>query len=307
MAGSQKLAFVALLTGGVPAYVGASTMSAEIDWYAGADIATVHHRNDVLSETDWMSHKSWIGLAGQADVAEGYRLHFVVEHEFAVNDSHFDSDSFAAGDHYLGIETPFGGLRLGAFDTPLKVTVDQTELFSDGPGDLEPLLSSNAHDGDVLAYHTPEGNPWRMELAVLAGEGSSAHAYAAGLSWKSGPLHAAVSTELDVADGDTDIIRTLLQWNGADWHISFLREMDDSVGRKYASAAAFQKSFGAIGLQIQHIQSDINFSGSRRSSVGFDYRLSANVKVYSYLVRDIALAGAASERYWVAGLAYWLD
>lgn len=156
---------------GLSSSVYSAALHADIDWYAGADLAIVHHEGVRSSETDWMSHKSWVGVDGSAKFTEKHRLLFVVEQEFSVQDSRLHSDSFGAGDHYLGVENSHGVLRLGSFDTALKVTVDEVDLFSDGPGDLEPLLSANAHGGNVIAYHTPEDQPWRVDVALLAGEG----------------------------------------------------------------------------------------------------------------------------------------
>lgn len=134
--------------------------------------------------------------------------------------------------------------------------------------------------------------------------GADAHAYAAGVSWRDGPVRADISAELGVADGGADIVRGMLQWRGADWSLSWLREVEDSSARRYATAGSFEMIFGRVGLRLQHIDSDIQTPGSHRSSVGIDYYQRKNLTIYSYAVRDVVARGAVSEHYFLIGLRY---
>lgn len=277
----------------------------EVDMYAGVDLALQKTGRDDGSELDWLSHKSYLGLSARAPVNDSYDVLYNVEQEIAVADSHLDPESFALGSHYVGIDGELGTLRIGRFDSVLKVTVDSMELFADGPGDLEPLLGVQAHEGDALAYSSPDDRTLRFDVSVLGGDNGLARAYAGGAAWSKGAFQIAMSTEQGLANGAVDMGRLLVQWQARSWQLSLLREIEDrETGSTAATAASLLIDIGNLDFRLQHVESDIRASGERRSVAGVGYSVLSNWWFYCYLVRDQGGHYSNSQRHLVAGVRY---
>lgn len=78
------------------------------------------------------SNSSRLGFRGGLDLAKGLKAVFQVEQEIQWDNG---SGAFASRDTFLGLTGRFGTLRLGYFDTPLKVIRSRTDLFGDQIGD----------------------------------------------------------------------------------------------------------------------------------------------------------------------------
>lgn len=110
------------------------------------------------------SNSSRIGFKANHELTEGLKAIMQVEQEVRYENG---AGSWASRDSFIGLQGDFGMLRLGFFDTPLKIVRGQVDMFGDQIGDgrnmtrLRDGYSGGDYDFDTrfrngIHYQTPK-------------------------------------------------------------------------------------------------------------------------------------------------------
>ncbi len=141
-----------------------------------------------------------------------------------------DKNRLATRDTFAGIEGSFGQVKVGKFDTPMKVARASADLFGDQLGDMRNITRAGAkfdeRPNNIIQYQSPVMSGMRATLAYSPHEAATAVTSSAGvetknamtsmsLSYNLGDLSAAVAQESyqkDAKDGDRDATRLALSY-----------------------------------------------------------------------------------------------
>lgn len=159
---------------------------------------------------------SYIGFRGSEDLGGGLKANFAIESFIRVDtgqNGRFDATPGAAADPYwsrlayAGLSGAFGELRLGNLGNPLWISMLQTnalgsnslfspsfrQLYNGGTRGRSLIDTSMVNS---ISYQTPVWAGVQALATLQAGEGrGSRYNYAGHVSYRAGPVHAAVAVQ----------------------------------------------------------------------------------------------------------------
>lgn len=148
--------------------------SANTDWqfYGRAHVSVDWLDDGQESALNVNSNSSRIGFKASHELTPSLKALFQVEQEIRYDNG---AGSWGSRDSFVGLEGDFGMLRLGFFDTPLKIVRGQVDMFGDQIGDgrnmtrLRDGYSGGDYDFDTrfrngIHYRTPKFGNMHADL-----------------------------------------------------------------------------------------------------------------------------------------------
>lgn len=192
------------------------------------------------SRMNLSSNASRLGFRGSKKIGELTGI-WQIEQEIQFNlsngtspagiDDKDTNNRLASRDTFAGLQSDFGTVRAGKFDTPFKVAREPFNLFGDQLGDMRNLtrVGNGKFDerlNNTLEYQTPVMGGFQAKLAYSFHPGTSATITTSGadkqedatslsLGYKAGNLDAALAYEQHGADATTgkrNASRAALAW-----------------------------------------------------------------------------------------------
>ncbi|MAY35715.1 MAG: hypothetical protein CMN84_06390 [Spongiibacteraceae bacterium] len=269
---------------------------AEAGWYGYLDIEPRYSATDRKNDTFMDSRGSYLGYSAEQTLTANMELLLQFEYEV---DADADSDKdLGQNDTFLGLETPWGTLRAGNLETPLRHLADPVDRFPDTISDPSELWNGDIQATDSLYYQSPEWQGVRAELALIKHDAGNRHNGISSAVWfesESGGI-ALASDEHVAGDYSRRHRITLFRTLGAfELGLTAERESlpgkDDSLAR-LVSAAHNSKS---RTLKIQFGKSDLKQVEKYLLSAGIDFLHSPSWISYVYLHRQEQSPGADSQ------------
>lgn len=270
------------------------------------------------------NNASRLGFKGTEDLGGGLKANFFLEHRFNSDDGAVTNPSqFWSGDAYAGLSGGFGEIRAGAqISTAYYATADWVSMHNHDTGTSADAIYYNArawNSSNKVAYITPEMAGLTAELQVGAGEGNGQEkAFDLGVYYKLGGLALGLGAE---KQGDNKQVALRAAYTLGDFTFGgyYQRADDDNVTGVVGGAGKrniFRLSgMYALGASEFHINvgkagdwDNVADSGTMQATVGYNYNLSKNTKVYAYysqLKNDDGLAALTDlkkAQYVAAGL-----
>lgn len=167
---------------------------------------------DKYNRMNLSSNASRLGLKGSKKFGELTGI-WQIEQQIEMNldtKQSTDHNRLASRDTFAGLQGAFGTVRIGKFDTPMKVAREPFNLFGDQLGDMRNLTRVDGGKFDerlnnMLEYQTPVMNGFQAKIAhsfhsgttavTAAGVEKKQDATSASLGYKVGNLDAAVAYE----------------------------------------------------------------------------------------------------------------
>ncbi len=109
------------------------TALAQVTVYGRAHVTVDQLDNGANSAINVSSNSSRLGFRANAQVQEGLTAFTQIEQEVRYENG---TGNFASRDSFVGLRGGFGEIRLGFFDTPLKIVRGQVDFFGDQIGDV---------------------------------------------------------------------------------------------------------------------------------------------------------------------------
>ncbi|MFV8833436.1 porin [Aquisalimonas sp. APHAB1-3] len=291
----KRLPLVAALALGVS---GITAAQADIEVYGQAHLAFSHlDDGDDYSAFNLSSNASRIGFRAGHDVSPNLRA--LVQLEGQVDFDTDNNETFTSRDSFVGLESGWGLLRAGRFDTPNKTLRSRTDLFGNQVGDARNIVRGEYTGQGVderfrngIAYRTPSFGGVFVDLhySVDTGDDDNAadsnddDAWSASLTYQQGPVYAAVAHERWNEGGERvrEATRVAGSYDLADLRVTALaqttgRPSDDAfgVGLRYALV-------GNIFLKGQYyvLSADDSDQDADMIAVGADYHYSDELRFY---------------------------
>ncbi len=169
---------------------------------------------DKYNRMNLSSNASRLGFRGSKKIGELTGI-WQIEQEIQFNMSNAAADTYnrlASRDTFAGLQGAFGTVRIGKFDTPMKVAREPFNLFGDQLGDMRNLTRVGDAKFDerlnnMFEYQTPVMNGFQAKIAHSFHAGTSAvtntttgveskdDATSASLGYKAGNLEATLAYE----------------------------------------------------------------------------------------------------------------
>lgn len=184
----------------------------------------------------------------------------------SINAPQDDKNRLATRDTFAGVEGDFGQVKVGRFDTPMKVARGAADLFGDQLGDMRNITRTGAkfdeRPNNIIQYQSPLMNGIRVALAYSPHEAATAVTSATGVetknalvsmsvSYNAGDLSAAVaheSYEKNAKDGERDATRLAVSYklNSDLKLVGFYQEAN------YLKTAADDQGSKVTGLGVEY-------------------------------------------------------
>lgn len=266
--------------------------NAEVDVYGKANVSVQSSDDGAGSVTEIKSNASRFGFKGSEKLDSGLEVIYKLEFQVDVSDadSKGDKDNITARNQYVGLKGNFGEVVIGRNDTALKQSQGKLDQFNDLEGDIKVLFKGENRLGDSISYKSPSFNGFRVLGSFIAedseeGENgfSTALTYGdAGL--KESTIYAAIAADSEVNGYDT--VRLTVQGKVADFKLGAMYQTQEKVDGSaeadgYLLNAAYKLGNATLKAQYQVIDFD---AGDKVDgvSVGVDYKLAKNAKVYGF-------------------------
>ncbi|MCG9761911.1 MULTISPECIES: porin [Pseudoalteromonas] len=266
--------------------------NAEVDVYGKANVSVQSSDDGAGSVTEIKSNASRFGFKGSEKLDSGLEVIYKLEFQVDVSDadSKGDKDNITARNQYVGLKGSFGEVVIGRNDTALKQSQGKLDQFNDLEGDIKVLFKGENRLGDSISYKSPSFNGFRVLGSFIAedseeGENgfSTALTYGdAGL--KESTIYAAIAADSEVNGYDT--VRFTVQGKVADVKLGAMYQTQEKVDGSaeadgYLLNAAYKLGNATLKAQYQVIDFD---AGDKVDgvSVGVDYKLAKNAKVYGF-------------------------
>lgn len=265
--------------------------------YGKANVALQHADDspdpDTLPETskvELVSNASRIGVKGSEVLTDELEAIFQFEYETQVDDGDKSGQTFSQRDIYVGVRGKAGTLLVGKVNTPLKGAQDKVDLFNDLEGDINYLFAGEVRANNVVQYKSPVfGEYFSGSVAYIASEEDGIDpGISATASYRNAGLYLAIAQDSDVQTEGSDLTRLVARYSIESVHVGAMFEAYESalVDEDGAFVSVLWEATDVWSFKAQAGSSDINSSGGESVSLGADYKLTGNAKLFGYYTNE---------------------
>lgn len=280
-------------------------LAADVEIYGRAHLSVDSLDNGVDSGTNVSSNSSRLGFRAKTEIDGGLEAFVQVEQNIRFDEG---AGNWASRDTFVGVRGDFGTVRLGQFDTPLKVVRGKVDMFGDRVGDIRNLTrtstsgGTNANIGNVfderykngVHYQTPKFGNFVFDVHYTPHNNTGATAdnvqesYSMALSYEVKGFYAAIAYE--TFEGQNDLDPNALRLGAyyditSDFRVSgmFQSASDVPGGDRNVYGLGASYKMGDYTLRSQYYVADDNDtadSGASMLVVGADRRIGKDLTLY---------------------------
>lgn len=293
------------------------------EFYGRAHLALENlNDGDKYKQTNLSSNSSRLGLRGDKSFGDLKGI-WQIESEVQFNRTDMPSaaadgqgqdknetNKLATRDTFAGIEGNFGQLKIGKFDTPMKVARASADLFGDQLGDMRNITRTGAkfdeRPNNIIQYQSPDMSGVRIALAYSPHQNGVAQMTSAGvnkenamtsmsISYNAGNLSAALaqeSYEKDHSDGDRDAMRLALSYKvmndlrlvGFYQEANYMKAANDDQGSKVTGFGAEYQivpNHTVLRAHVMDRAANKANSDSKMTAIGIDRIISKELRFYA--------------------------
>lgn len=266
-------------------------VSSANEWYGKISIDTQSISNDLSgTKTDINNNESKFGLKGSFILSEGSNINLVYKAEYQFDPvdgkARGDNGTFKQRNTIIGIQSGFGIVFAGTHDSAFKISQLKIDLFNDLAPDIKNILHGENRLKDFIGYTTPKyfgkisatfntiqnplpsGKDYKSYSVNYAGEG----------------FQAAIAVDNSMKGFDGSRFAILVPFDR--YKIGFIIQKNTNLStgiKKNGSAISYARNIGSKGtLKIQHASSSMKIQSGKNSTLGYDYQLSENFKIFSF-------------------------
>ena len=293
----KKTALSLAIAAVLPAFANAEKVEIEVpEFYGKVNVSIQNTQEEGKgSISEVVSNASRLGVKGNIELKHGLQAVYQAEYETQVDDGDKDGQTFSQRNIFGGIKGDFGQVIVGNFDTPLKKAQKKVDLFNDLEGDIKNAITNNDNRvQNIVQYNTPKVAGFVATVAHIASEKETVNdGTSSSLTFSNDDLYAAIAYDTDVelntdtGKPATDVLRLVAQYSLGDITLGALWEQENRAGdakdnEGWVYSAAY-KATSDITLKAQYGQSDIVKDNAETYSLGADYKLAKNAKVFAFV------------------------
>lgn len=242
------------------------------------------------------SHASRLGVKGKEDLGSAKAI-YKMEYETFVDDGDKGStgtQTFTQRNIYVGLDYgDLGSVRMGNYDTPLKVSQGKFDLFNDVV-DIKNVLDGENRSPNQLNYTTGDLGGLKVSVSTImsevdgVGNGTSFSA-----TYKAGGLYVSLAADDNIPGKSKSVQRLTTTYQMGDIRLGLLAQNvdeDDTAGCEggdvkdcetlgYAANVSFK--MGKNKLKAQYEMGDQKAWGATAMTVGVDHKLGKATTAYA--------------------------
>ena len=269
--------------------------------YGKANLSVVNQDFGSYDEWTLNSNASRLGLKGKTEISDGLEIVYQAEYEICIDSGDCKGQTFKQRNTFVGIKGGFGMVLVGKHDSPTKLAAGKVDLFNDLEGDIKNAFEGENRLSNIIAYTSPTMNGFTTTLAMIPGEGADVDqdgqddtGLSDGLSYSvnytKDSIYLAIAGDQDV--DKQDLLRFVAQYQIDALKLGVMyQQNEDNLGTKdesgYFVSAAY-KLDNNITLKAQYgaIEDDVDGDEEQTLSLGADYKLAKNTKVFAFYTNN---------------------
>ncbi|MDO8329035.1 MAG: porin [Fluviicoccus sp.] len=268
--------------------------------------------------TRMVSNASRFGVKGEDELTANLSAIYGIEwHVRADGDSGTD---LSERNRFFGIKhQQFGTLKMGKYDTYMKLSQGEVDLFNDFAGDMEWTLAGENRINNVIGYESPKFMNTQINVMMQTQDAATAAKNGNSLSVvhnnEEMGLYLALASDMGI-DGksalfgarESDTLRLTASYKIADLTLNCIYGTSENITGKDAETSMLlgvAYKIDAITLKLQHSTAEADdeakvgagkSSERTMSSLGADYNITSKTKAFAwYTTREDVLKGAAND------------
>jgi len=266
--------------------------------------------NAGTSDSYLESNASRLGFKGKTEVNKGMSVVYQLEYEVDPTEKAASATIFKTRNSFIGLGSTAGTFLMGFHDTPLKLAQGKTDLFNDlAGGDIKNLVRGEVRSGDVFAYLSPDLGGLTLMAATTQYEDSQSQNDGSSFSvaYKGiENLYLSFAVDDDIAGYDTT--RVVVQYKIAALVVGALFNSSEATGGSTSEDSTVISASYKINnwkLKAQYGFGDEKLGkGGEQVSLGVDYKLSKESKLYVYSSSLSNDANTVDKRYTGLGIEH---
>lgn len=231
------------------------------------------------------SNASRLGLKG--DFAINDEITAFYQAEFQMDTDGDAGETFSERNTFIGAKGSFGRVQAGVFDSALKASQKKVDQFNDLQADIKNFVTnSDNRVKNVVRYQSPSLAGVVLTFDHINSEDETvANSQSMSAAFTQDMVYVAVAHDIGVEGAGIDVTRVVGQLNldggiqlGALWET----EDDNGESNDGMMVSAAVKAASKVKLKAQYASSDIKQEGASQITLGADYKLAKNAKVFAY-------------------------
>ena len=188
---------------------------------------------------------------------------------------------------FLGIKGAYGTFFFGTHDTSFKRSSSKIDLFNDLEGDIKNILHGENRMQDLLGYKSPLfGGGFSITLNTIKENKDFIHSLgdstSISINYKSDSLYASLSKDSDIKGYNNTRLSIGIPFSGTKLGFIYqdsknLITREQETGYVITASREIDKN---STLKVQLAKSDMKYESGRQISLGYDYLLKKNVKIF---------------------------
>lgn len=283
-----------MLLAGAGLAAASPAMAQNVTIYGRAHLSVDSLDNGLDSGTNVSSNSSRLGFRANTELDGGLTAFMQIETNVRFDEG---SGAWASRDSFVGLRGDWGQVRLGQFDTPLKVVRGKVDMFGDRIGDIRNLTrtatggTGEANIGNVfderyqngIHYRSPSFSDFTFDLHYTPHRTTGAtvdnlrESWSTSLAYEVKGLYVGIAYETFEGDNDLDpnAIRLGAYYDIGDWRVAGMYQTASDVpgGDRDVYGLGLSYKVGNYVLRGQWYQAgenDLADSGANMFVVGFD-------------------------------------
>ena len=264
-------------------------------------------QEDAGSYSELNSNASRLGVKGNFELNEAITAFYQAEFQIDVDG---DSDeTFGQRNTFLGAKGSFGKVQAGVFDSALKASQKKVDQFNDLQADIKNFVTrSDNRVKNVVRYQSPALAGVVLTFDHINSEDETvANSQSMSAAFTQDMVYVAVAHDIGVEGAGIDVTRVVGQLNldggiqlGALWET----EDDNGESNDGMMVSAAVKAASKVKLKAQYASSDIKQEGASQITLGADYKLANNAKVFGYVSDSETDADSSGMQVFAVGAEY---
>ncbi|MEC7547970.1 MAG: porin [Pseudomonadota bacterium] len=242
-------------------------------------------QEDAGNYSELNSNASRLGVKGNFALNDEITAFYQAEYQIDVDGD--SGSTFGKRNTFLGAKGSFGKVQAGIFDSALKASQKKVDVFNDLKADIKNYVTnSDNRPANVVRYQSPSLSGLVLTFDHINSEDETvANSQSMSAAFTQDMVYVAVAHDIGVEGAGIDVTRVVGQLNldggiqlGALWET----EDDNGESNDGMMLSAAVKAASKVTLKGQYASSDIKQEGATQITLGADYKLAKNAKVFAY-------------------------
>lgn len=254
------------------------------------------------------SNASRIGLEGELPLTDSLKVVYQAEYQINPGEEVFHHFNLSQRNTFIGLEGGFGTVVVGRNDTPSKLMQSGIDLYNDLNGDIRTIFVSEVRPNDEIHYTSPTVSGFTlMHAAIIDGQDGlrdrATKSTSTALTYGQGKYLFGLAMDNNLTGHDS--FRVMSRYRSGGLQLGLMYESaKTSRGENDGIFVSASYRLDKLVLKAQTGAADQKRAGGAQSTVGFDYLLDENSRVFAFVTSTSADNRAVNNDQYGLGFEY---